>query len=337
MYQAYKMASRGKHNKSEIVEFELNLSYNIWSIIESLENKSYRVGAYNHFTIYDPKIRKIQALRFTDRVVQHCLCDNILGPYLEKRLIYDNAACRIEKGTHFALNRLTGFLRNQYKHFGNEGYILKYDIHHYFDSIDHGVLKDMFKTFPDRNVLGLLYHIINSYENAPGKGLPMGNQTSQWFALYYSDPMDRLIKEKFQIKHYIRYMDDGVLISSSKEELQNVRAVMEKLALKLKLEFNNKTQIFPLSQGVDFLGWHFYLSDTGKVIKRLRTSNKRKLKRRLKKYKEDYRTGTKSFEEVTRSVASYNGHLSYGHTYKLKKKIYSDFVLTKAPKTNGGK
>lgn len=252
MYQAYKMASRGKHNKSEIVEFELNLSYNIWSIIESLENKSYRVGAYNHFTIYDPKIRKIQALRFTDRVVQHCLCYNILGPYL-------------------------------------------------------------------------------------GKGLPMGNQTSQWFALYYLDPMDRLIKEKFQIKHYIRYMDDGVLISSSKEELQNVRAVMEKLALKLKLEFNNKTQIFPLSQGVDFLGWHFYLSDTGKVIKRLRTSNKRKLKRRLKKYKEDYRTGTKSFEEVTRSVASYNGHLSYGHTYKLKKKIYSDFVLTKAPKTNGGK
>lgn len=104
---------------------------------------------------------------------------------------------------------------------------------------------------------------------------------------------------------------------------------------KLKIQFNSKTQIFPISEGVDFLGFRFYLTDTGKVIKRLRTSNKKRWKRRLKKFQEEYREGTKTLEDVSRSIASYNGHLSHGHTYKLKKKVMSKFVLTKSPK-NGG-
>ena len=181
--------------------------------------------------------------------MQHCLCDNILKPYFENRLIYDNAACREGKGTDFARDRLTGFLREHYKRHGATGYILKYDIRHYFDSIDHEILKGMLRNIPDRNVLGLLFHIIRSYEGsmdpATGrkKGLPLGNQTSQWFALYYLDPMDRLIKEKMRIKHYIRYMDDGVLIHESREYLNEVLGRMRENAGELKLEFNQKTQI----------------------------------------------------------------------------------------------
>jgi len=103
-------------------------------------------------------------------------------------------------------------------------------------------------------------------------------------------------------------------------------------AKELNLEFNQKTQIMPISEGVDFLGFRFYLTDTGKVIRRLRTSNKRRWKRRLKKYKEEYRTHNKSLEEIGRSVASYNGHLAHGHTWKLRKKVMGTFVLTHAPK-----
>ena len=140
----------------------------------------------------------------------------------------------------------------------------------------------MIKDIPDRNVLGLLYHIINSYAKDKNpvtgeeKGLPMGNQTSQWFALYYLDPLDRLIKEKMHIKHYVRYMDDGIMIHESKEYLNEVKKEMHIMADKLKIKFNAKTQIFPISEGVDFLGFRFYLTDTGKVIKRLRTSNKKR-------------------------------------------------------------
>lgn len=278
-------------------KFELNLSRNLWELIEQMEDKMYRIGGYHKFMIYDPKEREIQALSFRDRVVQHCLCDNILVPYFEKRLIYDNAACRVGKGTHFAMGRLSFFLHNHYKSHGTKGYILKYDIRHYFDSIDHDVLKERLKKIPDRNVLGLLYHIINSYAKEKNsitqeeKGLPMGNQTSQWFALYYLDPMDRLIKEK--------------------------------------------TQIFPISEGVDFLGFRFYLTDTGKVIKRLRTANKKRWKRRLKKFQEEYRNETKTLEDIRRSIISYSGHLSHGHTYKLKKKVMANFVLTKTVKRGG--
>ena len=199
----------------------------------------------------------------------------------------------------------------------------------------HEVLRKMLADIPDRTVLGLLYHIIRSYEKDPaaksGKGLPMGNQTSQWFALYYLDPMDRLIKEKMRVRHYVRYMDDGILVHESKDYLKKVLAEMRKLAEKLRLSFNEKTQIFPISQGVDFLGFRFYLTESGKVIRRLRTSSKRRWKRRLKKFKEDYRNGTVTFDEIKRSLASYFGHLSHGHTYRLRKKVMNHFVLTTAP------
>ena len=107
---------------------------------------------------------------------------------------------------------------------------------------------------------------------------------------------------------------------------------MEEKAKELNLEFNEKTQIVPISEGVDFLGFRFYLTDTGKVIRRLRTSNKRRWKRRLKKFKVEYRNGEKSFEEIKRSMVSYNGHLAHGHTWKLRKKVIGSFVLTHASK-----
>ena len=338
MYEAYRKASQCKRCNDDVIKFELDLPRNLWSLIEQLDNRTYRINGYHKFMIFDPKKREIQALQFKDRVVQHCLCDNILMPFFENRLIYDNCACRIGKGTHFAMDRLTGFMADHYKKHGTKGYILKYDIRHYFDSVDHEVLKRMLLKVPDDDVRELLYRIIDSYSaDGNGKrGLPIGNQTSQWFALYYLDPMDRIIKEKMHIKYYVRYMDDGILIHESKEVLKETRRQMENIAEALKLEFNSKTQIFPISQGVDFLGFRFYLTDTGKVIRELRTANKRRWKRRLRKFKEDYRNGEKSLDDIMLSMNSYHGHLSHGHTYKLQKKVMKDFVLSRELKDDGG-
>lgn len=307
-----------------------------------MEDGTYRIGGYRTFMVHDPKERRIEALSFRDRVVQHCLCDNILKPYFENRLIYDNAACREGKGTDFARNRLTGFLREHYKRHGTRGYILKYDVHHYFASIDHHTLIGMLCDIPDIRVLALLYHIIKSHDGSVdpktgrGMGLPLGNQTSQWFALYYLDPLDRLIKERMRVRHYVRYMDDGVLLHESKEYLREVLARMRAMAKELRLEFNQKTQIVPISEGVDFLGFRFYLTNTGKVIRRLRTSSKRRWKRRLKKYAEEYRDGERSLEEINRSIVGYNGHLTHGHTWKLRNKVLGDYVLTREPRNEVG-
>ncbi len=332
LYEAYKKCRRGKLQKTEVIQFELNLSEELIKLQEELQAKTYQIGAYYKFAIYDPKKREIQALPFRDRIVQHNLCDNILAPLMERHLIYDNSACRKGKGTHFAMDRLSGFFREYYKKYGAEGYILKCDIHKYFDSIDHKVLKTrLMKIIKDRDVFELLERIIDSYKKTPGKGLPMGNQTSQWFALYYLDGLDRLVKEKYRMKYYTRYMDDCIILCQDKEYLKQCLSAMQYYVEEdLLLAFNEKTQLTAMKDGVDYLGFRFYLTDTGKVIRRLRTGSKRRWKRRLKKIKRQYREDEITLEEVTRSIASYKGHLKHGHTYKLQKKVFHDFVLTKA-------
>ena len=329
IYRAYRQSAKEKHHKNEVIQYETNLHMQLWYLQERLKNREYQPSGYHKFMIYDPKEREIQALSFADRVFQHLLCDTILRPYFEPRLIYDNAACRQGKGTHFALKRLEKFFHDHYKKCGANGYILKFDIRKYFPSIDHEVLKEKLSGFPDEEVKKLLYLIIDSYVADAGKGLPMGNQSSQWFALYYLDRLDRLIKEKLRIKGYVRYMDDGVLIHESKEYLQECLRQMQKLVAEEKLEFNQKTQIFPVSQGVDFLGWHFYMTDTGKVLRRLRTSNKKRFKRRLKAFQMQYAQGIKTLDEITQSLNSYQGHLKYGHTWRFRKHVYKNFVLTR--------
>jgi len=245
-------------------------------------------------------------------------------------LIYDNAACRKDKGTHFAIDRLSGFMRDFYRKHGTGGYFLKCDIRKYFENINHDVLKGKLKkVFGDSEVYALLCHIIDSFENRPGSGLPLGNQTSQWFALYYLDGVDRLIKEKLQIKYYSRYMDDFVLLHPDKDYLHKCLAsIREFCGNELKLELNDKTQIFPLKNGVDYLGWHFYLTDSGKVIRKLRNSNKKSLKKRMKRLARDYHDGKVDFYTVKRSTVSTYGHLMHGNTYRLRNKLAWETVYT---------
>ena len=333
LYQAYRAASRSKRRKAEVVRFELNLADNLWRLHDELEAKTFKLPQYHCFMIFDPKKREIQALSFRGRVVQESLCENVLRPYFEKRLIYDCAACRKGKGTHFAMRRLAGFMRDFYRQHGTRGYFLKVDVRKYFASVDHDALKYLLRRFPDEEVREFLFRIIDSYNADTGKGLPMGNQSSQWFALYYLDKVDRIIKEKYRIKYYTRYMDDLVLLHEDKEHLKACLAEIRQFAEeRLKLEFNEKTQIFPVSQGVDYLGWHFYLTDSGKVILRLRTANKRRVKRRLRAFKERYREGELEYDEIRRSLMSYLGHLEHGHTWKLQSKLLGGFVLTRSPR-----
>lgn len=124
------------------------------------------------------------------------LCNNVLRDFFEKHLIYDNGACKIVKSTHFSMHRLTKFMRDFYKVYNSNGYILKCDIKKYFASINKEILKKMLICkIPDVYVLNLIIKILDSYNTPNGKGLPIGNQTSQWFGLYYLDKMDRLVAD----------------------------------------------------------------------------------------------------------------------------------------------
>lgn len=332
LYQAHLKSRRGKRNQKEVIDFEMNLGWNLTKLRGELMSGTYKPKPYKEFRIYDPKERIIHALQYRDRIVQHTLCDNVIAPYMERHLIYDNAASRKEKGTHFAMDRLSGFLRSYYNRYGNSGYFLKFDIRKFYDSIDHDILFSLIENAfgNDKEVCGLIWKYIDSYHTGPGKGIPMGNQSSQWFALYYLDRLDRIIKEKFKIRYYSRYMDDGILIHHNKTYIKECLEYMGHfLAEERKLEFNEKTQIIPLAQGADYLGFHFYLIEQGKVIRKLRTSNKKRIKKKLKSYRHAYRIGKMDYEAVKRSIVSYKGHLSHGNTYHLQKQLLSHLVLSK--------
>lgn len=331
LYKAHTAARKGKRNTREVIDFEMNLSENLTLLSEELKKKTYKIKGYYRFSIYDPKYRIIHALHYRDRVVQHCICDEVLAPILDKKLIYDNSACRIGKGTHFAIDRVSKFLHDFYVKQGTNGYFLKCDIRKYFDSIDHEILKRKLENVIfDKDVLNLLCQIIDSYEAAPGKGLPLGNQTSQWFAIFYLDGFDRLIKEKFQIKYYSRYMDDCVLLHQDKEYLRKcLRQMTEYTSSELQLDFNEKTNIFPIKNGVNYLGWHIYLTDSGKVIRKVRQQTKYKYKRKLKYFEKAYKDNEVSLAEISQVVSSYYAHLAHGHTYQIQQKILGEFVLRK--------
>ena len=329
LYKAHTIARRGKRNTREVIEFEMNLSENLTELSESLKAGTYRMSGYYSFMVHDPKDRVIHALHYRDRVVQHCVCDEVLAPTLDRKLIYDNAACRIGKGTHFALGRVSGFLHDYYNRYGADGYFLKCDIRKFFDNIDHNALKNKLRrAFDDEELFSLLCMIIYSYEVAPGKGIPLGNQTSQWFAIYYLDGFDRLIKEKLRIKYYSRYMDDCVLIHHDKDYLKQCLAEMQDyIENDLHLSLNEKTKIFPIKNGVDYLGWHFYMTESGKVIRKVKQSTKLKYKRRLRYFEEEYAKGKVGLDEIKQVLSSYQAHLSFGHTYKLREKVLGNFVL----------
>lgn len=288
LYEAYKGCRKSKQHKGEVIRFETNLSLNLTNLMNDIISKKYKLGEYRIFFIYEPKKRVIEALPFKDRVVIKCFCDVVLRNKIEKKLIYDNAACRIEKGTTFAIKRLEKFLKDEYRKENNNNiYYLKCDITKYFPSIDHEILLNLLKKIGfSEDEMWMIEKLIKEQPNDANIGLPLGNQSSQWFALLYLNVIDRFVKEVLKIKGYIRYMDDMILIHRDKKYLQYcLKEIENKCTNDLKLSLNQKTQIGVVRNGIDFLGYRHILNENGSITRKLRASSKQRLKRHLKTLK----------------------------------------------------
>ncbi len=315
LYRAHRRARLSKRHKKEVVLFEMELSKNLWQLHYDLKYGRYTVGGYHTFTIYDPKEREIQAIGYRDRVLQHSLCDNYLTPLIEKTLIYDNAACRKNKGTHFVIARFKYFLRRHYARYGREGYFVKLDIKKYFDSIRHDILKEKLgKLVKDDRALALLYGVIDSYHKAEGKGLPMGNQTSQCFALLYLDDVDKFVKHTLRIEGYVWYMDDMIFLTDTKQKAQ---AVLKRAGERIQgngVLLNEKSQIVAVKNGISFLGWRFFLGADGQVAQKVKRSTKQRIFAKLKE-----RAGAK----LQASLASYQGFFKSGNAFYFCQRVKS--------------
>lgn len=319
LYQSFTEARKGKRWKYSVCKYEANVLENLLFIQVMLQRHKYRLSPYNCFFVHEPKERLIMYNSFRDKIVQHCLCEQVLEPLLSKTFIYDNYASQKGKGTHFGLDRLKAFMAAYYRKNGAGGWVLKCDVRKYFYRINHDVLKTQLRRLiKDRDVLWLLDMIIDSTE---GPGIPIGNHTSQWFAILYLSDMDHMIKERLGIKYYGRYMDDFYLIHEDRAYLQFCLEEIRRFLVPMGLELNQKTAIFPLSQGIDFLGFRTYLTDSGKVVRKVRRESKNRIRRKIKKFRHLVDEGRVDFDTVLQSYNSWTGHADHGNSYHLISEI----------------
>ncbi|MBP3478107.1 MAG: hypothetical protein J6K03_01320 [Oscillospiraceae bacterium] len=318
MYRAFRKAKCGKGYKKSAARFNLAALDGVNLLIAQLRNKNYRVSGYAEFKVYEPKERIIQTSSFKDKVIQHSLCDNVLLPRLQSVFLYDNCAGQKGKGTLFGLDRLSEQMQQFYSRYGMAGYILKCDVRKFFYSISHDQLKDIvhYHFGYDPDICWLCDQFIDSTE---GKGVPLGNQISQAFGLMYLDGMDKLICHELGIEYYGRYMDDFWLIYPSKEYLQDCLEAVTAYLETLDLTLNGKTQIFPFKNGVNYLGFHTYITEEGKVIRKVRNQNKRNAQRKFVRMAKLVADGKLPEKKFCASYGAYKNHISHGNCYRLGK------------------
>ena len=321
LYAAYLEARSGKRKKVSTAQYEANALACTEKLSRILASKTYIPGKFETFYVYEPKKRLVQAPAFVDKVVLHAVTDNILYEAVTKSFIRDNYASQKGKGTHDGLMRLKQFMVDYYRQYGTaEGWVLKCDVHHFFASIDHDKLKVKLKALLDRRgVDPQIYELLCIYIDTTA-GLPLGYQTSQLLALLFLDEFDHIVKEKYGVKKYGRYMDDFLAIHPSKEFLKNLLADFRAFMGSYGLELNEKTGIFPLRNGIDFLGFHSYLTETGGVVQKLRKDGIDRIKKNIKIWRVEYPAGNITKEKILEKFGSWDAHAAHGDTYALRQK-----------------
>lgn len=325
---AFRNARKGKRHKKAVQDFEFNLEENLLVLKRELETLSYSPRPLRQFPIRDPKTRLISASHFRDRVMHHALI-NVIQPLFEKRFIHDSCANQVGKGTTKALERFEKFKKKVSKngrpinHTKDNsmiiGYVLKADIKHYFDTIDHQILLDSIRRkLKDKKVLWLIQKILDNHASKrPGKGMPIGNLTSQFFANLYLSELDHFVKHELKVKCYIRYVDDFVLLDRRKEGLEECKEKISIFLKSLRLELHpDKSKVYPLHTGLPFLGFRMFY-----YHRLLKKSNIRKMEKRIPEFLSALKINEMSHEDVTRSFDSWVGYAKQGNTFNFRKRM----------------
>ena len=314
LHLAAKKSLRGKRFKPSAASFYFHLENEILAMARCLDDESYAPTPYRVFRIHEPKERLICCAGFFDRVVHHGVI-NVLEPIFERRLIHGTYACRSGKGVHAALKKSREMVKRY-------DYWLKCDIRKYFDSIDHGILLGLLgRLFKDKKLLRLLEKIVSHQtpHTPAGRGLPIGNLTSQHFANIYLGELDLFVKHGLKCKGYIRYMDDFILFSDDKKILKDHLERMgiflgEGLNLALK---SKAIRLAPSGEGLPFLGHRVF---RGTI--RMRRENLVRFRRKVVRMERDCLAGKMGERDLADSVRSVIAHVSQGNTLNLRKRFF---------------
>ena len=315
MYDAFRRAFRGAGRTGEACRFHFHLERELLALMKELKTGTYRPARYRYFKIFDPKERTISVAAFRDRVVHHALV-GVLEPFLDPGFIYDSYATRKGKGTHSAIRRAQGWLKKNY-------WYLKIDVNKYFDSVDHEILSNLIrKKVKDGKVLDLVRVILRNSDHsrglAHGKGLPIGNMTSQFFANVYLDALDHFVKDRMGVRYYLRYMDDMVFFSGSRKYLKNVLKEVEAfLDGRLGLSLNpGATFLNSRMNGLPFLGFRVFPD-----LIRVKKENLKRIKKKLEQKRREFETGLITEECFVMSARSMFDHIGFANSLILRNRV----------------
>lgn len=335
--KAYLQARKHKSTNPKVIEFDNNWRAHLSLLHNDLKTKDYKPQPLKMFILRDPKTRVICVSNFRDRIVHHALV-NVLQPIFEPRFIFDSYASRKGKGTLSALQRFDQFKRKMTKngktghHARNSndviGYVLKSDIKHYFQTVDHTILLSILKKkIKDNHVLWLITVILNNYNSdTSGKGMPLGNWTSQFFANVYLNELDQFVKHQLKVKYYIRYVDDFVILHQSESKLKEYGSKINHFLSNLQLELHpDKCKIIPLRKGIHFLGFRIFY-----YHKLVRKRNLRKIQVKINHTFASCNKDKSDTDDIFRIYEGWCAYARHGNTYALRKRMYDHLCLKTA-------
>ena len=290
---AFYKAAKGKRFRRDVQSFLEQFEKNIAQLSQDIINEKMPYGRYREFYIYDPKKRLIHAACFEDRIFHHAVM-NRAGEILERSMSPTSYACRPQKGVHKASVRVQ-------KNLQSYSYYVKIDISGYFAAIDHSQLMQVLqRRFKGQAFIEQLERIINSYEASSQQGLPIGSLSSQYFANYYLDGLDRYLENHSQVRAYVRYMDDIIWWCDSKLLAKKVlREVSHWLQQERHLIIKPSIQIQPSKQGVTYCGFRIL---QGAI--RLTRRRKHRYQQRRKYWEAIYLQGVINAAQLQRVYAS---------------------------------
>ena len=335
--------SKGKRENTERLRFYDNREGNLEEISTLLRAGKVPKVEYHSFYVYVPKVRKVIFIDYWSKVVQRAIYD-VLNPKICRTFIEHTYACVKGRGQLAAMEQLYTWMRET-RTSGTEWYYYKFDVAKFFYRIDHEILMDICrKKIDDPRTVDLLGYYINNDAVPFGMpldanqltiteeqmlydlGIPIGGGLSHMLGNMYLDPLDQFCKRVLGIKRYIRYMDDIIILDNDKERLKEYgRRMTQFLEERLHLNFNNKTALRPVRVGCEFVGFVIY---NDHVI--LRKSTMLRMKRTLRKTRQDYHDNLITFKEANATMQSYLAMLSHVDCKKFKEKLLDEFVLTHA-------
>lgn len=313
---ALSKCNKGVLWKGSVQKYNRYAIQNMYTTIKSIKDgKLPELTNTNRIHLYERgKERIIVPITIEDRMVQRVLCDNAIVPASMSHLIYDNGASTKNKGIDFARKRIYRHLKEAIREYNTDFYILTFDFKSFFDSIPHSTCRYVLDKYMYNEPLkNLIIEIIKSYyKNGETTGICLGSQVSQLMALVVPNELDHYIKDKMRVRHYIRYMDDGVIISNDKEFLKQLYIGMCKIVKQLGLNFNTrKTHIVKASRGFVFLKTKYHITKTGNIICRPVRKNIVRMRRKIKKFVNFIKNGVRTVKEFHDSFQSWLSHLKH--------------------------